>query len=71
MADLTTVVPHIYEDLEGLSRGDALNISDELLDEVTDNIKDAIKSWANPTPRDTNFTIRMSNVGKPARQLWF
>lgn len=71
MADLTTVVPHIYEDLEGLSRGDALNISDELLDEVTNNIKEAIKSWANPTPRDTNFTIRMSNVGKPARQLWF
>ena len=71
MADLSTVVPHIYEDLEGLSRGDALNISDELLDEVTDNIKSAIKSWANPTPRDTNFTVRMSNVGKPARQLWF
>lgn len=71
MADLSTVVPHIYEDLEGLSRGDALNISDELLDEVTNNIKSAIKSWANPTPRDTNFTVRMSNVGKPARQLWF
>ena len=71
MADLSTVVPHIYEDLEGLSRGDALNISDELLDEVTDKIKSAIKSWANPTPRDTNFTVRMSNVGKPARQLWF
>jgi hypothetical protein len=71
MADLSTVVPHIYEDLEGLSRGDALNISDELLDEVADNIKSAIKSWANPTPRDTNFTVRMSNVGKPARQLWF
>ena len=71
MADLSKVVPHIYEDLEGLSRGDALNISDELLDEVADNIKNAIKSWANPTPRDTNFTVRMSNVGKPARQLWF
>ena len=71
MADLSKVVPHIYEDLEGLSSGDALNISDELLDEVTNNIKNAIKSWANPTPKDTNFTIRMSNVGKPARQLWF
>ncbi len=71
MADLSTIVPHIYEDLEGLSRGDALNISDELLDEVADNIKSAIKSWANPKPRDTNFTVRMSNVGKPARQLWF
>lgn len=71
MADLSTVVPHIYEDLEGLSRGDALNISDELLDEVTNNIKSAIKSWANPTQRDVNFTVRMSNVGKPARQLWF
>jgi len=71
MSKLETLVPDIYENLERLSEGTPLPISDSELDDVTSKIREAIKSWANPTPRDSNFTIRMSNVGKPARQLWF
>ena len=30
----------------------------------------ALKHWATPQPRDTS-TLRMSNIGKPSRQLWY
>mgnify|MGYP003124876073 FL=1 len=35
------------------------------------SMKEAIMHWATPRKRDTDFTLRMSNVGKPQRQLWF
>ena len=28
-------------------------------------------AWATPSERDNNFTLRMSNIGRPARQLWY
>ena len=71
MSKLHSVVPDIYKHLEKLSEGQPLPLSEEDLDEVTVKIREALKSWANPTKRDSNFTVRMSNIGKPARQLWF
>ena len=71
MEDLSKVVPDIYKKLQDLSNGVPLPLTDKEIDETTDKIKDALKSWARPEQRNTEFTLRMSNIGKPARQLWF
>ncbi|SVC79093.1 uncharacterized protein METZ01_LOCUS331947, partial [marine metagenome] len=54
-----------------MSNDEALDMDDSLIDEVGESIKKAIKDWATPTARNARFTLRMSNIGKPARQLWF
>lgn len=71
MSNLHSVVPDIYKHLSKLSDGQPLPISDADLDDVTVKMRQALESWARPTKRDSNFTVRMSNVGKPERQLWF
>ena len=68
---LNTIVPDIYGLLENLSNGEPLPITEEALDETMASMKEAILHWATPRERDTDFTVRMSNVGKPSRQLWF
>jgi hypothetical protein len=68
---LNTIVPDIYGLLENLSNGEPLPITEEALDETMASMKEAILHWATPRPRDTDFTVRMSNVGKPSRQMWF
>lgn len=68
---LSTLVPDIYKLLEDLSAGEPLPLTEEALDETMASMKEAILHWATPRKRDTDFTLRMSNVGKPQRQLWF
>ena len=68
---LNNVVPDIYKHLEGLSDGTPLPITEEDIDSTLSGIKEALMSWAVPSERNKDFTVRMSNVGKPARQLWF
>lgn len=71
MADLQDVIPNIYEHLEKLSDGTPLPVTQGDIDLVVGNIRKALISWAIPEKRNRDFTVRMSNVGKPARQLWF
>jgi hypothetical protein len=71
MSKLSNVVPDIYNILEKLSDGEPLPITEEALDETMASMKEAIMHWATPRKRDTDFTVRMSNVGKPSRQMWF
>lgn len=68
---LHALVPQIYKNLENLSNGTPLPITEEEIDRVMANMKTAIMEWSNPSERSQNFTVRMSNVGKPARQLWY
>ena len=68
---LNNVVPDIYKHLEGLSNGTPLPLTEEDIDSTLSGIKEALMSWASPSERNKEFTVRMSNVGKPARQLWF
>ena len=68
---LNTIVPDIYGLLENLSNGEPLPITEEALDATMASMKEAILHWATPRPRDTDFTVRMSIVGKPSRQMWF
>ena len=68
---LNNVVPDIYKHLEGLSDGKPLPLTEEDIDRTLVGIKEALMSWAVPSDRNKDFTVRMSNVGKPSRQLWF
>jgi len=64
------IVENIYTKLDGLNDG-PLDLSDEIIDKFGEDIKAAIKSWAQPQKRKEGFYLRMSNIGKPSRQLWF
>ena len=68
---LDTLVEDIYSSLSNLSNNEPLDIDDASIDQVGESIKKVIKEWARPAERNKRFSLRMSNIGKPARQLWF
>lgn len=67
---LDTLVEDIYSTLSVLGEGEALDVSEEVLDEFGNSMKEALRHWATPKSRDKE-TLRMSNIGKPLRQLWY
>lgn len=71
MSNLSNVVPDIYKHLNSLSNGTALPLTDEDIDFTTESIREVLKSWATPRAKDAKFHLRMSNVGKAARQLYY
>ena len=71
MKKLDTLVEDIYSMLDGLSNGEPLNIDEDQLDTTLENIKKSILEWSNPSERNKSFTLRMSNIGRPLRQLWY
>jgi hypothetical protein len=71
MSNLSNVVPDIYKHLDSLSNGTALPLTDEDIDFTTESIREVLKSWATPRAKDAKFHLRMSNVGKAARQLYY
>ena len=68
---LDTLIDDIYGQLSELSEGREFNLSDEDLEFTVSRIKDSLLAWARPSERNSGFTLRMSNVGRPARQLWY
>ena len=71
--NLETLVPDIYKKISVLSEGESISIPDNLLKDFGNDMTDALKEWATPRSSDSNLnpTLRMSNLGKPDRQLWF
>ena len=68
---MNNLIEDIYITIEPLSDGQALDISEQQIEDFGEAMKNVMRSWANPTKRDSNFSIRMSNVGKGTRRLWF
>ena len=68
---MENLIEDIYKTIEPLSEGKALDISEEQIENFGESMKKVMRSWANPIERDSNFSIRMSNVGKHPRKLWF
>jgi len=71
MKTLDTLIQDIYSSLEGLSTGEALNISEEELDLTLSRMKESILAWSQPREVENGFRLRMSNIGRPLRQLWY
>ena len=68
---LDTLVDDIYSKLSVLGEGKQLDVSEKDIDELGESIKTALKHWAHPEPRNSTETLRMSNIGRPTRQLWY
>ena len=67
---LDTLVQDIYDILDTLTEGKSLNVSEETADAFGEAMKKALLHWSAEHPIDKP-TLRMSNVGKPNRQLWY
>lgn len=67
---LDTVVQDIYDTVAILGRGEPLEVTEEQLDQYAEFMKEALKDWLTPRA-NKQPTLRMSNVGKPSRQLWY
>jgi len=68
---MNDLIEDIYKALEPLSDGKSIALSEEDIENFGENIKEVMSSWANPIKRDTEFSIRMSNVGLHPRKLWY
>jgi hypothetical protein len=64
------VVEDIYKELDKLNDG-PLDIPEETLQNFGLAMTQVIKEWSQPKVRDNKFYLRMSNIGRPARRLWF
>jgi len=67
---LDTLVQDIYQAISPLTENKQIKVNDEDIDKFGKAMASALKHWATPQPRDTS-TLRMSNIGKPSRQLWY
>ena len=70
MKKLNTLVDDIYKKLSVLGKGKSLNLSEETIDQFGESMKEVLRHWSTPHPRAAE-TLRMSNIGRPNRQLWF
>ena len=69
MKKLETVVEDIYETLSCLCDQEDLNISEEDIEDFGERMKNVIRHWSKPHKESTG--LRMSNVGRPLRRLWY
>ena len=67
---LNTLVDDIYKKLSVLGEGKSLNLSDEVIDKFGEDMKEVLRHSSTPTKRSEG-TLRMSNIGRPNRQLWY
>ena len=67
--NLTTLVEDIYQTVTDITGGDK-EVPDKLLDELGQKIARTIKTWSTPQHHN-KFMLRMSNIGRPARQLYY
>lgn len=67
--NLSTLVEDIYQKIECLSQGENMDIPQDLIDDFGERMKQALVHWTEPKKQTKG--LRMSNIGRPARQLWY
>jgi len=69
ISTLATDIKHLISEI---SNGKPANMTEENMDVFLKNIKEAMLAWNTPPVRtDKEGKLRMSVLGKPARQLWY
>ena len=68
---LDKLVSDIYAKIDVLNDGKHIQISDKTIEDFGTSMANIIRQWARPAERDNSFYLRMSNIGRPTRQLWF
>lgn len=68
-----TLINDIYETIGVLAKGKELKIPPEVLEDFGRDMAQALKDWSIPQEVSTEIKpgLRMSNIGKPDRQLWY
>lgn len=69
MKNLDTLIHDIYTVLDGLNSDKGVDIPEELMEEFLVNAREALEGWS--TPHLQSKTVRMSNVGRPLRRVWY
>jgi len=67
---LDTLVEDIYNKLSALGKGEHLDIDEETIEQFGESMKEILYTWSHPSPRGKP-ALRMSNIGKQPRQLWY
>jgi hypothetical protein len=67
---LDTLVEDIYNKIGVLADGEHMELDEATIDKFGESMKEALYNWSHPAPRG-NTTLRMSNVGRKERQLWY
>ena len=67
--DLDTLIEDIYSKIEVLSEGKNIELDEATIEEFGDRMKTALIHWLSPKKQSKG--LRMSNIGRPARQLWY
>ena len=67
---LDTLVQDIYNTIEVLADDEVIDIPEEMYEEFGRDMEDALRHWATPVERPKNG-LRMSNIGRPIRRLWY
>ena len=67
---LDTLVEDIYNKIGVLADGEHIDLDPETIDQFGESMKEILYKWSHPEPRG-DATLRMSNIGRKSRQLWF
>ena len=69
MSKINTVVKDVNKIFSQIGAGKPVELPEEKVDILLSNLKEALSQWS--TPREKSVGLRMSNVGRPNRQLWY
>ena len=70
---ISTLATDIKKLIADISNGKPANMTEENINVFLNNIKEAILSWNTSPAKEQKYEgqLRMSVIGKPARQLWY
>lgn len=64
-----TLVEDINKIFYDIGNGSKVDFPDKKVDKLMEGLREVLYHWA--TPRESSNGLRMSNVGRPNRQLWY
>mgnify|MGYP001134965126 FL=1 len=67
---IDTLVEDIYNKIGVLADGEHIDLDKDTIEQFGESMKEILYNWSHPEPRGKS-TLRMSNIGKKERQLWF
>jgi len=67
---LDTLVQDIYNKISVLGKGEHIDLDKDTIEQFGESMKEILYNWSHPEPRG-NEKLRMSNIGRKSRQLWF
>jgi len=67
---LDTLVEDIYNKIGVLADNQHIDLEEDTIEQFGESMKQILYDWSHPTPRGKP-SLRMSNIGRKERQLWY